>query len=207
MKLKQCSTVACSEDDYNTSFNGRVTATNTTVGNTPQRYIPKASGRVLLRTPWGPAPYMQSPVWLHLLPILFGTLCRVVTPLKGGWCKGTTHFRPTPSPTPILQTQLRPWLRNSDSRNATPITFTDPSPRHSPLCLPWYCTVPSHAHLAYLVVIPSRVFLRVFSLDFPLLDWVITLALQGCPYTNLLPIFMFVVTFVAMAYLSKYFKC
>jgi hypothetical protein len=32
-----------------------------------------------------------------------------------------------------------------------------------------YCIVLSHTCLAYIVVIPSRVFLRVFSLDFPLL--------------------------------------
>ena len=45
------------------------------------------------------------------------------------------------------------------------------SPRHPPRCthLPTYCTVLSHAHMAYIVVTPSRVFLRVFSLDFPLL--------------------------------------
>jgi hypothetical protein len=93
-----------------------------------------------------------------------------------GWCKGTTHFHSSPSPspihfrsTPILRTQLRQWLHNSDSGNATPIAFTDLPSRRSPLCLPRYCTVPSHAHLAYFVVIPSRVFLRVFSLDFPLL--------------------------------------
>src|ERR1700733_1149976 len=70
----------------------------------------------------------------------------------------------------------------SDSAHATPIVAAQlrlrrhnslclPSPRHQPRCthLPTYCTVLSHTHLAYIVVTPSRVFLRVFSLDFPLL--------------------------------------
>jgi len=93
--------------------------------------------------------------------------------------------------------QLWLWLHNSDSENATPVTFTNLSPCHLPHhipCLLVIClvafpehtcyTVPSHAHLAYVAVIPSRVFLRVFSLDFILLDWVITSAPQGCPYIH-----------------------
>ena len=85
-----------------------------------------------------------------------------------------------PFPTPHIQ--LRLWLCNSDSAHPTPIVAAQlrlrrhnslrlPSPHHPPRCthLPTYCTVLSHAHMAYIVVTPSRVFLRVFSLDFPLL--------------------------------------
>ncbi|KIM71518.1 hypothetical protein PILCRDRAFT_17005 [Piloderma croceum F 1598] len=60
--------------------------------------------------------------------------------------------------TPSVAAQLRAHACNSghgcatpNSANTTPVMLTDPSPRHKPL------------------VIPSRVFLRVFSLDFPLL--------------------------------------
>jgi hypothetical protein len=77
-----------------------------------------------------------------------------------------THFRLRTSnsdrgcATPTVATQLRLRRRNS---------LRLPSPRHPPCCthLPTYCTVLSHAHMAYIVVTPSRVFLRVFSLDFP----------------------------------------
>src|SRR5882724_1655158 len=85
-----------------------------------------------------------------------------------------------PFPTPHMQ--LRSWLCNSDSVCATPTVATQLrlrrhnslhllSPRHPPHCthLPTYCTVLSHAHMAYIVVTPSRVFLRIFSLDSPLL--------------------------------------
>jgi len=109
-------------------------------------------------------------------------------------CKGTTHFR-------VHQGNSGcgcATLAVADSANATPVTFTDPSPHPLPHHIPCLlvthlvafaeftcCTVPSHAYLAYVAVIPSRVFLRVFSLDFPLLGWVITSALQGCPYSRI----------------------
>jgi hypothetical protein len=70
---------------------------------------------------------------------------------------------------PPISTQLWPYKHNSSHGCATPIAFMDLPPHCLPLCLPHYCTVPSHTHLAYFIVIPSRVFLRVFSLDFPLL--------------------------------------
>src|ERR1700733_6440598 len=106
----------------------------------------------------------------------------------GDMCKGTTHFQlhtcnsDCGCATPPPHLQLRSWLCNSDSTYATltvaaqlrlrrhnPLRLL--SPRHQPHCthLPIYCTVLSHACLAYIVVTPSRVFLRVFSLDFPLL--------------------------------------
>src|SRR5258708_34617426 len=91
-----------------------------------------------------------------------------------------------PFPTPHIQ--LRSWLCNSDSICTTPTVATQlrlrrrnslrlPPPRHPPhyTHLPTYYTVLSHAHMAYIVVTPSRVFLRVFSLDFPLLGQYFTL--------------------------------
>jgi hypothetical protein len=112
--------------------------------------------------------------------------------------------------------QLWLWLCNSNSAPTTLIVAAQlrlrrhsslrlPSPHHQPHCthLPTYCTVLSHACLAYIVVTPSRVFLSILfgfpparlvfptsmyyshlchSLDFPLLGWVIFSALQGCPY-------------------------
>jgi hypothetical protein len=90
------------------------------------------------------------------------------------------NVRGHPFPTPHMQ--LQSWLCNSDSAPTTPIVAAQlrlhrhnslrlPSPRHQPHCthLPTYCTVLSHTWtwLAYIVVTPSRVFLKVFSLDFP----------------------------------------
>src|ERR1700727_216337 len=96
--------------------------------------------------------------------------------VRGPPISNSAHATPTP------HLQLRSWLHNSTAAYATPAVAAQLrlrrhnslrllSPRHQPHCThsPTYCTVLSHACLAYIVVTPSRVFLRVFSLDFPLL--------------------------------------
>ena len=148
-------------------------------------------------TPLGKPSFQKDDRWLlwliycHVSDISVDAVLVQVCAHFVNTCKGTTHFQvwlwlwgnsSYDHATPSLQMQLWLWLCNSDSRTATLVTFTNPSPCHSPHCISHllithlvvfpertYYTVPSHAHLAYVAVIPSRVFLRVFSLDSPLL--------------------------------------
>ena len=111
--------------------------------------------------------------WHQFQPLLDAISCIIC-----GHCKGTTHFRHSAHATPEVAAQLRLRACNSgcgcatpNSGNSTLIMFMDPFPCHQPRYphSAYLLYSPFSRLLAYIVVVPSRVFLRVFSLDFPLL--------------------------------------